>query len=131
MQVAIMLSTPRDNFSHLYVLTFLIILKMASPQVYHRFAFDDGSVTEVLEYLKQEKRYEENRLEACLIAAKIEPSDKPEEFIAYENQKVDASIPETSRKRAEWMLGRIKELFSQYMRLMDLVSKIELVTRFK
>lgn len=130
-QIAIMLSTPRNNLSHLYVLTFLIILKMASPQVYHRLAFEDGSVTEVLEYLKQEKRYEENRLEVCLIAAKFDFPNKPEELIKYEKQKEDLSISEEVRKRAEWMYNHIESFYSQHIHLPSLINKIELAAQFK
>ena len=146
-RIRIVMTTIPDNHRfHSYLLTILILLRAAAPDIYRRYAIEGGNVREVMDYLRSESggalldtptfAY---TMEAHLIAAKIcmfDDLEKVAEFKEYRNVINDTSKTQTEIGRAQYIVNLVERFSNSihpYMTplLNFTVNKIELAAQFK
>lgn len=134
-----MMTTPPDKYFHPMLLSALVILKAAAPEVYRKYALDNGSAKEVLDYLHSIpggsaflKSHVGTVTESYLIASNRNGRDNMPEYQNYRdivnNQEIDEDQKEIPRK----ILSIIDELEMRNMmpQLSYVINKIELAAQF-
>lgn len=138
-RVAMMTTPPSKHFFPMLVTT-LVILSAGAPEVYRKYAVENGSAVEILKYLRSLKGGKEfldehfgTVMEGYLLAADADfrgTSPEIERYRAIVNNQGD----QTQRPRAETIVHLVSEMSfpggGQPSRK-DIVRKIELTTQFK
>ncbi len=136
-----MMTTEPDAYFYPFLLTTLVVMRAGAPQVYKRYALENGSVGDVLTHLRS-LSYGETMLtehvgivlEAHLIAAKSgRRGEKALEYERYVARISDQTIGAEERQRADKMVKILNHMSGSDSSpsLQHVVSKIELATQFK
>lgn len=141
-----MMAIPDNYRFHSYLLTILILLRTAAPEIYRQYALEGGNVKEVMGYIRNKSgdalldtptfAY---TMEAHLIAAKVcmfDDLEKVAEFKEYRNIINNTSKTQTEIGRAQYIVNLVERFSNSihpYMTplLNFIVSKLELAAQFK
>jgi hypothetical protein len=135
-----MLMTPGNYQFYPFLLTALIILKLASPSLYKLYALEDGSSSDVVTSLKSMRGGEDFlytragiSLEAYLIGAKAYRYNKTAELESYEQLAASGTTAEKDKDRAKQLIDFFTDssFNNSIPSLKDVVKKIELIQQFK
>jgi hypothetical protein len=135
-----MMTTPENYHLYPLLLTTLVVLKVAAPEVYKRYAFEGGTAREVTEYLRTLKGGEEflsshlgTVAEVYLIMVKSTSSENNPEIRRYDEIRKNPSAAQAEKERAELIMKLISELSlrNEMPSLSYIVNKIELAAQFK
>lgn len=133
-----MMTTPKDFYFYPWLLTTLVVLKVAAPETYKRYILDEGTAGEVVEYLRSLKGGEEflnsrlgSIIEAHLIMAKR--YEESEEIKRYNEIIKNSSTSPKDKERANLIVRIVTNasFHDKAPSLAYVVNKIDLVTQFK
>lgn len=134
-----MMTTPESHFFYPLLLTTLVVLKAAAPEVYKRYTLEGGSTTEVMEYLHTFKgggEFLSSRfgivMEAYLIEAKADHRGESPEMQHYHEILKNPSASIEDKDRAEQIIKIINAMSfgDKSPSLSYIVNKIELAAQF-
>jgi hypothetical protein len=135
-----MMTTPENYHFYPFLITALVVLKAATPDVYKRYALEEAPAAEVISNLRNingGEAFLKSRIgavvEAYLIGAKYQRHDKSAEIESYKKLSEDQSASQSDRERASLIVKIVTEhSFNDTMPSLEyVVNKIELAAQFK
>jgi hypothetical protein len=135
-----MMTTSETYYFYPFLITTLVVLKVAAPIAYRRYALEGGTASELLNILRKAEGGEAflngrigMTIEAYLIGAKHRTSEKSSEMDHYRKVSEDQAATKENRERASWILKIVGEhsMHDTMPSLNPVVNRIELAAQFK
>ena len=127
-----MMTISENHPLHPDLLTVLMLLKIATPEIYRRYAFGGGTAREVIDFLKTKGWSYDMYIELSLVIAKAKSCrEEPEELQQYRIVAEDHTAEQQERERAQEFLEKYKVGYRQEPPLSYIVNKIELAAQFR
>ena len=135
-----MITTPDDHYFYPFFLSTLIVLKVAAPSTYKKYALENGTATDLVNTIRQLNGGEiflNSRIgitiEANLVGARPRSHNEPPEIEHYNKVSKDASKTDEERQRADQVIKIVTDasFYDKMPSLAYVVNKIELAAQFR
>lgn len=132
-----MMTTPETTYFYPFLITTLVVIRVAAPIPYRRYALEGGPASELVNILRKAEGGEAflnerigTAIEAHLIGAKYRTREKSSEMDYYIKISEDKAATKENRERASSILRIVGE-YDAMPPLNPVVNRIELAAQFK